>query len=291
MRRLLFLVAVCCLPQLSLHANAFQSEAAIEGDSHLEVTVGLTGYVKQVVLPGSELTVREVNPRRTPIALRIDKVYPHGDDFRYDLTFFGLTPGTHNLTEYLVRKDDSSADNLPQITANVTSILPSEQFAPSPPPKGFIAKIGGYYVVMILAIAGWIAGLIAILFWRKNNAQTGDAAEAVESVSEVEQIKILVDQAIDSGELSDQQKADLDMRVLNFWRARRNITDASVTDALSQLKTDDQAGPLLTGLERWFYSREAPTKEQIVVLLKPMSDIAAQEASAAPAASAAGGVS
>ena len=277
MRPLLF-TFVCgfCLQATSFAVA--KDDAKIEGDSRLEVTVGLTGYAKQVVLPGTELTIREVDPRRTPIALRIDKVYPHGDNFRYDLTFFGLEPGTHNLTDYLVRKDDTGMENVPNISVTVNSILPSEQFAPSAPPKGFIAKIGGYYSAMILAIIGWFGGLLAILFWRKGAAKNTAESIAVESVSEVEQIKRLVDQAIEAGELSDQQKADLDMRVLNFWRGRRNITEASVTDALKELKADKQAGPLLTGLERWFYSREAPNRDEIVSLLKPMLDLANSEA-------------
>lgn len=290
MMRLHLLTLAFCFWLSSSCFAVVQDDANIEGDSKLEVTVGLTGYVRQVVLPGTELTIREVDPRRTPIALRIDKIYPHGDDFRYDLTFFGLEPGTHNLSDYLVRKDDSGVDDLPNISVTVNSILPSDQFAPSPPPKGFVAKIGGYYVAMILAITAWMAGLFAILFWKKSGSKSHKASAIVEPVSEVEQIKWLVDQAIEAGELTDQQKADLDMRVLNFWRARRNLTDASVNDALQKLKTDEQAGPLLTGLERWFYSREAPSKDEIVTLLKPMSDLAASESSTVKTVTANGGV-
>lgn len=274
-------IRITMLTALLASGQAFADEPAvvakIEGNSQLEVSVGISGFVKQVVLPGSELTVREVDPRRSPIAVRIDDVYSHGDDFRYDLTFFGLEPGTHNLTEYLARKDGSSVDDLPSIPITVKSILPTDQFAPSTPELGLVAKVGGYYMVVILAIIAWVAGLLAILFWgrRQPNATTS-TAKAV--VSEVDQIRLLVDRAMESGELTSEQKADLDMRVLNFWRSRRELSGLAVADSLVKLKQDAQAGPLLKGLEKWFYSRSAPNRDQIVELLNPMSALVAKEA-------------
>lgn len=252
------------------------ADAQIDGENSLKVSVGMSGFAKQVVLPGSELTTKEVDPRRTPIALRIDNVFPHGDVYRYDLTFFGLEPGKHNLIDYLSRRDGTSTADLPPINVVVNSILPSGQFVPSAPPKGFVARIGGYYMALILVGLVWVAGLIAILFWGRGKTTKIQAAEDSGSVSEVDQIRTLLDRAMADGELSPEQKADLDMRVLNFWRTRRSITDVSVADAMSQLKNDEQAGPLLSGLERWLYSREAPSQSEIAQLLQPMSEIAAQ---------------
>lgn len=272
-RLLVCLAVVFCGPSV---CNSVFADAQIDGENNLKVSVGMSGFAKQVVLPGSELTTKEVDPRRTPIALRIDKVFPHGDVYRYDLTFFGLEPGKHDLTDYLIRKDGSSTEELPSINVVVNSILPSGQFAPSEPPKGFVAKIGGYYLVIILAAVVWIGGLMAILFWGRGKKQQADSTDDSGSVSEVDQIRTLIDAAITDGEFSAEQKADLDMRVLNFWRTRRSITDLSVADAMTQLKTDEQAGPLLNGLERWLYSREAPSQSEITDLLKPMSKIAAQ---------------
>ncbi|MFY9253580.1 MAG: hypothetical protein WAO83_09005 [Fuerstiella sp.] len=257
-------------------ADDLAAAAKIEGDSQLEVSVGMSGFVKQVVFSGSELTVREVDPRRSPIAVRIDEVYPHGDDFRYDLTFFGLEPGTHNLTEYLARKDAGSVEDLPPILITVKSILPADQFAPSTPEVGLVARIGGYYMVMILAIIVWVAGLLAILFWGRRKSEAIAGTAKVE-VSEVDQIRMLVDRAMQSGELSAEQKADLDMRVLNFWRSRRDLSGLAVADSLVALKHDEQAGPLLQGLEKWFYGRSAPNRDQIVALLNPMSELVARE--------------
>ncbi|MCR9198238.1 MAG: hypothetical protein NXI04_06315 [Planctomycetaceae bacterium] len=244
--------------------------AAIEGDSRVTVTVGMEGFMKQVVLPGSELTVREVDPRRTPVALRIDAVFPHGDELRYDLTFFGLEPGSHNITDYLVRKDGSATDDLPALPVTIKSLLPADDVRPSAPPQGFLTRIGGYQTAMILAGVIWLLGLFAILFLGRGKQDPSAETTAVAEVSEVEQIRRLINEAMEAEELSADRKAQLDMKVLNFWRSRRHIEDASVSDALEQLREDEQAGPLLAGLERWFYSRNAPSAAEIRQMLDQM---------------------
>src|SRR5664279_2863147 len=59
-------------------------------------TVGLPVDVKQIVLPGTEL---ESTPwdDKSPVVVRIIEVYPHGDAFRYDLSYQGLEPGDYDL--------------------------------------------------------------------------------------------------------------------------------------------------------------------------------------------------
>lgn len=276
--------AIGLLLYLSAASAALQDDGpspAIEGDSRVTVTVGMEGFMKQVVLPGSELAVREVDPRRTPVALRIDAVYPHGNDLRYDLTFYGLEPGSHNITDYLVRKDGSPTDDLPALPVTINSLLPSGDVRPSAPPQGLLTRIGGYQTAMVLAGLIWVLGLFAILFLGRGKDERATAEIAVTAVSEVEQIRQLINEAMESEELTADRKAQLDMKVLNFWRSRRQMEDASVSDALEQLRGDEQAGPLLSGLERWFYSRSAPSTDEIRQLLDQMKQYSLQEQPAA----------
>jgi hypothetical protein len=249
--------------------------ARIEGDSLLEVTVGMSGVVTQVILPGTELTVREVNPRTTPIAVRIDDVYAHGEGFRYDLTWFGLEPGSHNLCDYLARLDGTAADDLPPISVTVNSILLPEQVRPHAPDPGLLSRLGGYQMMMNLAVVFWVLGLLAIIFVGRARQQglTVDASET--ALSPVEHIRRLVDCALEAGALSVEDKADLDIRILNFWREQRHLDDLPPGEALAKLKDDDEAGPLLVGIERWFYSRHAPDRREIMSLLEPIARLAA----------------
>ncbi|HIF01447.1 MAG TPA: hypothetical protein EYG03_09510 [Planctomycetes bacterium] len=251
------------------------TEARIEGDSLLEVTVGMSGVVTQVILPGTELTVREVNPRTTAIAVRIDDVYTHGEGFRYDLTWFGLAPGNHNLCDYLARKDGTSTDELPGLSVTVNSILLPDQVRPHAPDSGLLSRIGGYRMMLKLAVVVWILGLLAIIFAGRAR-QRGLAVAASETVlSPVDHMRRLVDRALESGELSVEDKADLDVRILSFWCERRQLDNVPPGDALAALKNDDEAGPLLIGIERWFYSRHAPDREEIMSLLAPLAKLAA----------------
>src|SRR4051794_9180053 len=78
-------------------------------------TVGMPARIEQVVLPGPELEVKPRENSRDPIVLRITNVYPHGTAFRYDLVYYGLDPGEHDLSTYLRRKDGSPTTGLPPI--------------------------------------------------------------------------------------------------------------------------------------------------------------------------------
>jgi hypothetical protein len=249
--------------------------ARIEGDSLLEVTVGMSGVVRQVILPGTELTVREVSPRTTPIAVRIDNVYTHGEGFRYDLTWFGLEPGNHNLCDYLARKDSTTVDDLPPISVAVSSILLPEQVRPHAPDPGLLSRIGGYRMMMSLAIVVWVLGLLVIIFVGRARQQGLTGAPSETALSPVDHMRRLVDRALESGKLSGEDKADLDIRILSFWRERRHLDNLPPGDALAELKNDDEAGPLLVGIERWFYSRHAANREEIMSLLEPLARLAA----------------
>jgi len=275
--------AVNCLVVLALQTAAVAQESdtpesvRVEGASRLEATVGMAGVVKQVVLPGTELAVREVNPRTTPVALRIDAVYPHGNSFRYDLTWFGLEPGTHDLCDYVIRKDGTPTDDLPSISVTVHSILPADRLRPNEADSGLMARIGGYRVWVTIAVSAWIVGLFAIIFVGRSKKLSA-AQTSLETVpSPLDQIQRLVDRALQSGELNAQDKADLDVRILNFWRERRHLADVPVADALTQLKTDHQAGPLLIGVEQWFYNRHVPDRDEIASLLEPLSQLATSD--------------
>lgn len=271
---------------LATHATAQETatpKSRVEGKSQLEVTVGMAGFIEQIVLPGTELTVREVNSRRTPVAIRMDRVYPHGDAFRYDITFFGLEPGTHNLSAYLVRKDGTSTDDLPEISITVNSILPVDQITPHLTENDMLARPGGYRTVVALSTVLWILGLMAILFVGRSRKATAKQEVQERRLAPVDQIRFLVDRARKVGELSVTDKARLETTVLEFWRKKRNLHEVSVSTALAELKKDPEAGPLLSGIERWFYSCRLPAPEEISALLEPLAELRSDDDSTNPA--------
>ena len=129
-------------------------------DDIREPTVGAPGRIDQVVLPGTELAAKPIN-ERSPMVVRIMEVYPHGDAFRYDLQFVGLEPGDFDLSNWLVRRDDSSTDDLPPIPVTIRSLLPPGQVEPNQLETGWIPKLGGYRQVMVLATT-FTVGCVAL---------------------------------------------------------------------------------------------------------------------------------
>ncbi len=56
-------------------------------------TTGMDGEVLNLVLPGSQLEPKALEDTNSPIVLRVVQVFPHVDDWRYDLSFYGTGPG------------------------------------------------------------------------------------------------------------------------------------------------------------------------------------------------------
>ena len=83
-----------------------------------EATVGMRAHVDQVVLEGSELVVAPTTTK-APVLVRILATWPHGEHLRYDLEWVGFEQGTFDLTDYLVRKDGSSAEGLTPVEVEV----------------------------------------------------------------------------------------------------------------------------------------------------------------------------
>ncbi|MCA9058329.1 MAG: hypothetical protein KDA85_07510, partial [Planctomycetaceae bacterium] len=224
----------------------------------------------QVVLPGPEVQPRSADPRTTPIVIRIDAVYPHGDDFRYDLTWFGLEPGQHNLSDYLEHQDGSGHADLPAILVNVTSIITAADQLPAFHDQRPRVRAGGYRVAMIAAFVVWIAGLVVILGLRRRQTTNASVVSAASPRDRLREIQELLQRAMNQGSLSASEKADLEARVVAFWRDRRQLSQLTTQQTLAALRTDEEAGPLLTLLERWLYDR--PSSVDLQALLQPLHD-------------------
>ncbi|MCA9062938.1 MAG: hypothetical protein KDA96_07760 [Planctomycetaceae bacterium] len=249
-----------------------RSTARIEGDSEQEASVGMACQVRQVVLPGPELEVRSVDPRTTPVIVRIDAVYPHGDSFRYDLTWFGLEPGHHDLSDYLSRKDGSPADELPSIPVTVSSVIQSGD-----PLPGFYdtrprVRSGGYQLMFIAGIVVWVAGLIAILCIGRSRRSADVKGTEETPTDRIRQIEELLQRAMSTGFLTATEKAFLDARVVAFWRERRQLNHMTADAALRVLRQDSEASPLLQTLEQWLYRPPSDDREDLNSLLKPLRD-------------------
>lgn len=242
-------------------------------------TVGMSATIRDLVLPGGELVAAPAT-RATALVLRIDAVRPHGDAFRYDLTWYGLEPGTYRLADFLVRKDGAPLGELPGHTVSVGSLLPPGQVEPHRPEAGQLPDLGGYQATLILGALVWCLGFVWLLvrFRRRPEPEAGPGARRV---SLAERLRPLV-AAARAGELSPAGCAELELALLAFWRRRLGLAEGDAAAALRTLRAHPEAGPLLAGLEDWLH-RPDPAPVDLERLLAPYAELPADALELSPA--------
>ncbi len=234
-------------------------------------SVGAAGLVSQIVLPGSELAAQPLADG-SPVVIRITKVFPHGDSFRYDIRFHGLEPGKFNLADWLERKDGSSTEDLPNIEVDIQSLLPSGQIEPNELETGILPRLGGYRNVAIAVAGLWISVLLGLIFLGRRRA--AEAAKPIKKVSLAELLKARIEAAMQD-RMDSSQYAELERMLFGYWRKRLGLESVSANDALAAIKQDEEAGPLMNHLEQWMHNPSAPRDVDLAELVAPFRDLPA----------------
>jgi len=238
-----------------------------------EATVGMRANIDQLVLEGSELIVAP-KTNESPIRLRILKTWPHGDHLRYDLEWQGLEEGNHNLADYLVRKDGSSTDGLQAVKVKVRSVLPGDMFEPSEIDPAEGDRLDGYSSLQVAVTVIWVVGLLAILFVGRKRKATVTKAPPKPTLAD--RLRPLVE-TVTSGNAEEHQKAELERLLVAFWRARLDLGDMKVADAVMAIRRDEQAGALLRHIEAWLHAPEPPQDVDLGKLLDPYRSVTADQ--------------
>lgn len=233
----------------------------------------MPGRLDGVVLPGPELEAKPITDRKTPVVLRVVQVYPHGTAFRYDLEYFGLDPGTHDLRTYLQRKGGTPADGLPPLLVTVTPVLPPGQVEPNKLEIQSGPRMGGYRTLLIVVIALWVLGLLAIIlsFFFPRSKRAITAADA-KPVSLADRLRPLVEGAT-AGRLTQPELASLERSLLAYWRKRLRLEGAEPEAAMTTLRNHRDAGPLLNQLELWLHRPGTPEPVDVPKLLEPYRNL------------------
>jgi hypothetical protein len=241
-------------------------------DERRESTIGMTARVTELVLPGSELQAAPLD-EKAPIVLRVVRVSPHGDAFRYDLEYQGLEAGDHDLARFLVRKDGTKAADLPPIPVHVSAVLPADRVRPNPPHAGEVLGLGGYRALWIAGSIAWIAGLALILRAGKKRVASMPAPVARPKTL-AERLRPLVLRAV-AGELSQVERAELELSLYRYWSRRLGLTECPPSEILPELRKHAEAGPLLVALESWLHAPASSRREvDLGALLAPYRSLA-----------------
>ena len=218
----------------------------------INVPVGMTHQIEQLVLPGTDLVVKPLE-RTSPIVIRIIETFPHGSDTRYDLEFYGLEPGAYDLSQYLVQSDGTPAADLPAIPVMIESLLPAGQVTPHALSNTPQRALGGYAFSLIVGGVLWFVILLVIIVWvLRGFIKPRQEATEDTRIPIADRLKPLVEAAM-CGELDQTQQALLERTLVMFWRDRLELHDVSATEALATLRAHDEAGQLLRLLEQWLH--------------------------------------
>jgi hypothetical protein len=237
-------------------------------------TVGVEGRI-ELALPGTLLQAKPVTDK-APLLLRIASTQPapRREDIWYDLRYMGLVPGAHDLKNYLVRADGSSAADLPTIQVAVLGLLPEDH-------KGELVHnagarwpfFGGYRMLMIAAAVLWLGLLFPLMFWHRQKRSKIEAPPPARKTF-ADRLRPLIDQAA-AGTLSIEQKGRLERMLLWYWQQRLDLTGDSPADAIMALRRHPKAGELLRALEDWLHRRPGTASvatADINTLLAPYRD-------------------
>lgn len=217
--------------------------------------VGQPLEIREIYIPGGEVKPKPRRDRTPPLAVRVLEMKPAKDGHRYDFEVQGLEPGQHNLADYLEAPDGTA---IPAIPLEITSALAPGLVRPHPIGAGELPKLGGYRTTMIILGSIWLAGLGAILLWRKKRPVV-DSAGTVEPPTLAERLRPLVDSAA-KGDLSADDRAKLERLVIGHWREQLpDIAALSPAEAMMKLRADPQAAPLILALEHWLHARDSHT--------------------------------
>ena len=236
-------------------------------------TVGAPGLVDDVILPGSELTGRPIRDGDAMV-VRVLKATPHGDAFRYRIQFQGLEPGDYDLSQWLVRKDGSPAENLPAVEVSIASLLPEGQITPNELEAGWIPRLGGYRRVAIGVAIVWVAGLLALIFVGRRRKKRAELTVAPVTLAELLEERL---RQVFDGHVDRNQYAELERMLVAMWRRKLQLEDVGPESALQKIKAHPDAGPLMRQLEAWLHQPAPPSDTDLARLLEPYRSMSPDE--------------
>jgi len=220
-------------------------------------------------LPRADYRPRPLDDR-TEVILRVESNTPTADgQHRYELFFMGLEPGDYSLADFLMRPDGSRPDELAGIRLHAQAILPDDHSGQLTAyvPRRF-PFIGGYRVFLGFVTLLWVGGIVGFVMSYRKRRKVDQPVVLTPEPTIAERLRPLVEAAA-RGQLSVEEKAQVERLLTGFWRERLGLPEARMADAVAQLKAHAEAGALLGAVERWLHRREGASAEQISELLAP----------------------
>jgi len=212
--------------------------------------VGISTTLEDVFISGSLVRAKLIADSMTPVVLRVLSSEPMDGGFKYDLEYYALEPGDHNLAGYLERTQGGAG--LPDVMVRaVTSLADPNAIELRGQVYRATSWFPWYTVTMGLAVFAWCAGLWWLLMSGKK-AAVPEHHDVAQTLTAIEQLVARVG-VRQSHQLNNTEQAELERLVYLIWRELKGI-DADAAEAVLSLKGDPQAGPMLRKFEQWLHA-------------------------------------
>lgn len=222
-----------------------------------------------IAYSGPELTIV---PYKIGVAvnLRIARVIEKKKARIYDIRYIINAPGTFNITEYLTSKDGSPITDLPACQVKGVQHLSEKMERRLKDTEKIMIEIPHMYyeyltVICILMVI-WLLLLIFAGRGRKRQVQQ------VVHVRSLEEILRAILERMRQGNLSVEEKTELENLLFKIWRQELNLTGQDLYQAVRQIEDNNRTSEAYNQLEYWLHKPVSTISEaEMVQLLTPFS--------------------
>ena len=133
--------------------------------SQTKAPLGLPETLEDLFIPRPKIEVIPRTNNESSLVIRILKIKPAAEGFRYDLEIYALDPGIHRISQFLRYATDRSPVQSLDATFEVTTTHPLDTLPkPSEPEPVEPEKLGGYKNLIIILGTFWVLIFFAIIF-------------------------------------------------------------------------------------------------------------------------------
>ena len=242
-------------------------------------TVGIPAKRWLLVPSGAVVVPKPLIDRNSKVVVRILDSSTVGSQTRYELSYYGLEPGTFDLRDYLEREDKSPLGNTGPTLVQIRSVLPPGQIQPNSLRTTPATFTSHYRWWMFGAAVAWFAGLIAIALVGKRRREP-EATTDRPPLTLADRLRPLVERAM-AGTAEPTERAELERVLIDYWRRKLGYQHLAPGAAIALIRSDPTAGVLLRQLEAWLHRPPGETEPvDLNALLEPYRNLPADEAEA-----------
>ncbi|MSR29801.1 MAG: hypothetical protein EXS03_09575 [Phycisphaerales bacterium] len=232
---------------------------------------GVTGSII-LTHRGAPLMAHPDQPIVSPLLVRVIDTTPTAAPdaaHTYRIDYIGVVAGDYDIRTLIRHRDGTTADELVAIPVTIISELPARHGTDlfGTPTAPTIVRTHYRLIAALFALA-WLAVPTFVLVRRAiRNRPPPPLPPPTPEPTLADQLRPLAEGAM-RGSLSLDDQARLELLLIAFWSERRELSSVSPAQAISQLRADADASPLLLAIEQWLHSRDG-SPESLAELLEP----------------------